>query len=189
MKMREKLLNILVFLCLPTLAICKDFIKPSNPYTYTSVNYSELISENFLLRNGHGEVVNHSALKDKYVIVFFTAKWCGPCKMYGNFIKKFLDKHTDKLRVVMISLDRSDKDLKQYSSYYDNKFYYLDYSHREMSEIWELTAKIKTRKKGSIPVIVMYNEQRELIGFPRTHIQLDILSETREVKKPFNPWN
>ena len=187
--MREHLLKVIVFLSFPYLAFCKDFIKPNNAHTYTPIEYSRLVSEDFQLRNGHGESVDHSLLKDKFVIVFITAKWCGPCKLYGNFIKKYLSKHEDKLSVVMISLDRSENDLKQYSSYYDNKFYYLDYSHREQSEIWKLTAKIKTRNKGSIPVIVMYDQNRKLIGFPRSHIQSDILFETREVKKPFNPWN
>lgn len=189
MKMREKLIIIALCLCFPGLGNCTDHIKPNNPYQYTIVDYSELITEKFILKDGNGEIVPHSRLKGKSVVVFFTAKWCGPCKMYGNFLKKFLEKHSDKMEVVMVSLDRTENDLIKYSSYYENKFYYLDYFHREKSEIWKICAKIKTRKKGSIPVMVMYDENRKLIGFPRDHIKDDILSETRQVKKTFNPWN
>jgi thioredoxin 1 len=49
------------------------------------------------------------------VLVDFHATWCGPCKMMAPELQKFAQKHTGKLRVVKIDIDKNQQAAQQFN--------------------------------------------------------------------------
>ena len=63
------------------------------------------------LKNGfqtaYGKVATNDALKDKTVLLYFTASWCPPCRAFTPKFVKFAEKHKDNVVVVVISRDQT----------------------------------------------------------------------------------
>lgn len=49
------------------------------------------------------------------VLVDFHATWCGPCKMMAPELQKFAQKHTGKLRVVKLDIDKNQQAAQQFN--------------------------------------------------------------------------
>jgi|688.fasta_scaffold1058040_2 thiol-disulfide isomerase/thioredoxin len=47
-------------------------------------------------------------------MLYFSAPWCGPCKMFKPVIKQFAEKHPD-CDVVYIDIDEKPEDGKEYN--------------------------------------------------------------------------
>lgn len=58
-----------------------------------------------------------TALKGKdYVMLYFSAHWCPPCRGFTPTLRAFHNKHRDtkKLEVIFVSSDRTDKEMRDY---------------------------------------------------------------------------
>ncbi|QJW88532.1 thioredoxin [Spirosoma taeanense] len=51
---------------------------------------------------------------DKPVLVDFYADWCGPCKQQAPILKQLTDRVGEKVRVVKVNVDKSQKAAMQY---------------------------------------------------------------------------
>ena len=54
-----------------------------------------------------GSVINHSNEKVGNEILFFTAKWCGPCKMMMPIINKFKVNHSN-LKIIDVDMQKNE---------------------------------------------------------------------------------
>jgi nucleoredoxin len=71
------------------------------------------------LVDAKGDKVETSSLEGKVIGLYFSAEWCGPCKMFTPELVKFRDRNDDKFEVVFVSSDRSAEDQQEYMKDYD----------------------------------------------------------------------
>ena len=51
------------------------------------------------------DIQNITQSKDKINLIYFTASWCGPCKMMKPIIDSFISKNSDKVSITKIDVD------------------------------------------------------------------------------------
>ena len=54
-----------------------------------------------------GKLISVDELKGKYVGLYFSASWCGPCRTFTPKLVKFRDQNEEKFEVVLVGSDRS----------------------------------------------------------------------------------
>jgi nucleoredoxin len=69
--------------------------------------------------DANGDKVETSSLEGKVIGLYFSAEWCGPCKMFTPELVKFRDRNDEKFEVVFVSSDRSAEDQQEYMKDYD----------------------------------------------------------------------
>jgi nucleoredoxin len=69
--------------------------------------------------DANGDKVETSSLAGKVIGLYFSAEWCGPCKMFTPELVKFRDRNDEKFEVVFVSSDRSAEDQQEYMKDYD----------------------------------------------------------------------
>jgi thiol-disulfide isomerase/thioredoxin len=148
-----------------------------------SLDYSEMVPEGSKIFEASGKEIPVSELKGKYVGVFISASWCGPCRYFGRFLKQYAKKYTNNFAVILIGLDKSSEIHDAYMDEYDGAFYTLAYDHRPHREIWNITRKAYGRPKGAIPLFVLFDENREFVGFIRDEIMNDVKGT-----RTYTPW-
>lgn len=60
------------------------------------------------LTDADGNEVKLETLKGKVVGIYFSAAWCGPCRVFSPVLFKYRDKYADDFQVVFVSSDKSD---------------------------------------------------------------------------------
>ena len=71
-----------------------------------------------VLLDSKGNEVSVNILKDKYVGLYFSASWCGPCRSFTPKLIDFKNKHADNFEVVLIGSDGSAKAQQNYMKKY-----------------------------------------------------------------------
>jgi thiol-disulfide isomerase/thioredoxin len=66
------------------------------------------------LRDAEGNKVDVDALKGKATAIYFSASWCGPCKVFSPQLAKFRENYKDQIAVVFVSWDKSAEAQKSY---------------------------------------------------------------------------
>jgi nucleoredoxin len=109
------------------------------------------------LVDAKGNKVETSSLAGKVIGLYFSASWCGPCKMFTPELVKLRDRNDDKFEVVFVSSDRSAEDQKEYMKDYDMEWPAIPHDSplRE-----QLGAKYEIR---GIPSLVIVDDQGNLI--------------------------
>merc|ERR1712038_766279 len=77
-------------------------------------------------------MLNVSSLKDKYLMLYFSAHWCPPCKAFTPVLSKAytqLKKERDDFELVFVSSDRDEESFKDY--FKEMSFCALPYEHRD----------------------------------------------------------
>lgn len=80
-----------------------------------SVEGSPLASASLVTRSGLAAPAN--ALEGKVVAIYFSAHWCGPCRMFTPMLRKFyttLKSKGKELEIVFVSLDNSEASFESY---------------------------------------------------------------------------
>lgn len=109
------------------------------------------------LVDAKGNKVETSSLAGKVIGLYFSASWCGPCKMFTPELVKLRDRNDDKFEVVFVSSDRSAEDQQEYMKDYDMEWPAIPYESplRE-----QLGGKYEIR---GIPSLVIIDDQGNLI--------------------------
>ncbi|MFM8810330.1 MAG: thioredoxin-like domain-containing protein [Chthoniobacterales bacterium] len=109
------------------------------------------------LVDAKGDKVETSSLAGKVIGLYFSASWCGPCKMFTPELVKFRDRNDEKFEVVFVSSDRSAEDQQEYMKDYDMEWPAIPYDSPLRQE---LGAKYEVR---GIPSLVIVDDQGNLI--------------------------
>jgi nucleoredoxin len=71
--------------------------------------------KNYLSKGG--EVSNEEMMKAEVVALYFSAKWCNPCKMFTPILSKFyelVNKDSKQLEIIFVSSDENEEAFKEY---------------------------------------------------------------------------
>ncbi|CAJ1010993.1 putative Redoxin/AhpC/TSA family/Thioredoxin/Thioredoxin-like [Leishmania naiffi] len=94
-------------------------------------------------------------LKDsEYVLIYFSAHWCPPCRAFTPLLKKFYETHhaKKKFEVVFMSMDRSEREMMNYFRESHGDYYCLPYEDaKSMTRVWGDSYKFK-----SIPTLLVF---------------------------------
>jgi|SaaInlV_100m_DNA_2_1039680.scaffolds.fasta_scaffold18119_4 nucleoredoxin len=71
----------------------------------TNLSFTDLVSSKYQLLDTNGTKVSREVLKGKFVGVYFSAQWCGPCRNFTPVLQKFRDANAENFEVVFLSLD------------------------------------------------------------------------------------
>ena len=78
----------------------------------TMFNLQELLGDSLI--NSDGSPVDPATLKDKFVGIYFSAHWCGPCRNFTPKLVEFRNKIPDQFEVVFASADRDEPSMLAY---------------------------------------------------------------------------
>jgi thiol-disulfide isomerase/thioredoxin len=70
------------------------------------------------LLNSEGKEVSSASLTGKYVGLYFSASWCGPCRSFTPELIQFRNHHKDKFEVILVGGDGTAKDQAKYVKKY-----------------------------------------------------------------------
>ncbi|MEM7600889.1 MAG: thioredoxin-like domain-containing protein [Verrucomicrobiota bacterium] len=81
-------------------------------------NAQELVRPSFLpekLEDARGKKMDSRELAGKYIGLYFSASWCGPCKAFTPFLKAFRNDHLDNgFEVVLVNFDKTNTAKRRY---------------------------------------------------------------------------
>ena len=158
MKMR----SFIIFLAL---ALYANFnLEAGEPYK--KIQYTEVIPEGTQILDALGKDINSTVIENKFTIVFLSVSWCGPCKYMGKYLKTYADIHKEYVTVILVGLDKSEKQHWYYVRSYDGSFHTIKYKHKPFKELWGITARSlggRYEKSGGIPVLLCYDNERNFV--------------------------
>jgi nucleoredoxin len=118
-----------------------------------------------LLRKDGSTILATEALKDaEFVLVYFSAHWCPPCREFTPLLKQFYENHHEKKKfeVVFMSLDKSEEEMLDYFREAHGDYYCLQYEDtKAMSWGWGKRYHFKT-----IPTLLVFENStpRKLVA-------------------------
>jgi len=133
---------------------------------YKKIQYTEVIPDSTPILDALGMEVNSTVIENKFTIIFLSASWCGPCKYMGKYLKTYADLHQEYVSVILVGLDKSERQHWYYVRSYDGSLYTLKYKHKTIKELWGITARSlggKYKKSGGIPVLLCYDKERNFV--------------------------
>lgn len=97
------------------------------------------------------------ALKDKTILLYFTASWCPPCRAFTPKLVKFAEKHKDNVVVVVVSRDSQEDAALKYMKKNKAEMFYMIPPGKESNR---LSQKFGIR---GIPSVVAISKNGEVI--------------------------
>jgi nucleoredoxin len=90
------------------------------------------------LRDANGETVSIERLKGKIVGLYFSAHWCPPCRKFTPALVKFYDQlqqQNQPFEIVLVSSDKSEKEMYKYMQETKMKWLALPYGRPEKKSL------------------------------------------------------
>lgn len=109
------------------------------------------------LLNADGEQVTNS-MEGKFVGLYFSASWCGPCRRFTPELVSFRNQNADYFEVVLIGADGSSKAQQNYMKKYKMPWLALENQSREAKDISE---KVKVE---ILPTLVILDAEGNLVS-------------------------
>ena len=143
--------SLLVFLLGATLH-CKD---ENNSEKSIFPRKEILIPEKLL--DASGSFLSSESLDKKYIGLYFSASWCGPCRKFTPKLVEFRNKFSDDFEVILIGGDGSSKAQANYMKKYSMPWYAMQNQSTE--------AKFASRfcEVKSIPYLVILDQDGNII--------------------------
>ena len=94
------------------------------------------------LVNSEGKAHSSDLTKKKYIIFYFSASWCGPCRKFSPQLVDFYKKNkNDNFEVVLVSSDRDEKAMLAYMKKAGMPFPALNFNDRRLDDIKKLAGR------------------------------------------------
>lgn len=150
-KLQPAFTSLLVFLLGATLH-CKD---ENNSEKSIFPRKEMLIPEKLL--DASGSFLSSDSLDQKYIGLYFSASWCGPCRKFTPKLVEFRNKFSDDFEVILIGGDGSSKAQANYMKKYSMPWYAMQNQSTE--------AKFASRfcEVKSIPYLVILDQDGNII--------------------------
>lgn len=150
-KLQPAFTSLLVFLLGATLH-CKD---ENNSEKSIFPRKEMLIPEKLL--DASGSFLSSESLDKKYIGLYFSASWCGPCRKFTPKLVEFRNKFSDDFEVILIGGDGSSKAQANYMKKYSMPWYAMQNQSTE--------AKFASRfcEVKSIPYLVILDQDGNII--------------------------
>ncbi|MDR2980692.1 MAG: redoxin family protein [Puniceicoccales bacterium] len=160
----KKLLFLLSALIIAAIPLQAD--EPSKD-TKTSYHKEVLDSaEKFVIKPKGGKGDVEPLRKKKYLFIYFSASWCGPCKVFTPKLVDFYKKNERNrdFDVLFISLDSDQKAMTAYMK--SEKMPWMGVKHGSKG-----ANEIKTKYAGAgVPHLVLLNEKDEVIAVGQANV-------------------
>ena len=82
-----------------------------------------------------GDKVPAAALEGKFIGLYFSASWCGPCRAFTPSLVKFREAHKSQFEVILVGADGSPKAQANYMKKYKMPWLALTNRSREATQI------------------------------------------------------
>ena len=150
-KLQPAFTSLLVFLLGATLH-CKD---ENNSEKSIFPRKEILIPEKLL--DASGSFLSSESLDKKYIGLYFSASWCGPCRKFTPKLVEFRNKFSDDFEVILIGGDGTSKAQANYMKKYSMPWYAMQNQSTE--------AKFASRfcEVKSIPYLVILDQDGNII--------------------------
>ncbi len=126
----------------------------------SDVNILEGLFGTHLLDPG-GKQIAVSSLKDKKIAIYFSAKWCPPCRAFTPELVKFynkLKKDKKPFELVFVSSDRDEKQMSDYIKSYKMPWLTVSYSSNFRQKLQ------KQFGVSGIPYLVIINSSGKILS-------------------------
>ena len=110
------------------------------------------------LLNIDGESVSSDLLKKKYIGLYFSASWCGPCRKFTPRLIEFRNKFQDGFEVILIGADGSAKAQANYMKKYSMPWLAMKNQSPEAKQASKLSG------VEFIPYLVVINSSGKIIS-------------------------
>lgn len=152
------------FLLLQTVFILLTSNSPSPVIAKDSNSFPEnrIVFPEFFI-DVSGEKVPSAELGKKYVGLYFSASWCGPCRKFTPILIDFRDKFKNEFEVVLISGDGSSKAQANYMKKYSMPWVAMKNKSAEAKHATKLT------EVKSIPHLVVLDNERNILTIDGKH--------------------
>ena len=109
------------------------------------------------LKTSRGTKAKVADLKDKAVLLYFTASWCPPCQKFTPKVVQFLKENKDSVEVVVVSRDRSKKAATGYLKSKKANDFYMVLPGKKSDEL------SKDFGVKGIPMVVVLNKDGKVV--------------------------
>ena len=124
------------------------------------LSLGDFISENSQLLDVRNGKVSREVLKGKFVGVYFSAHWCGPCRSFTPILQKFRDANKENFEVVFLSMD-IDRENRSWKANLAKKREYVKSANMDWYTIdCDYPTSYKSLKKSGqrgIPTLVVFS--------------------------------
>lgn len=88
----------------------------SSDTTTSEPSLEELVGSSLLVEVGKTKPTKSVVAGKKFVLLYFSASWCPPCKAFTPILKEFYNANSKSIEIVFVSSDRKPDEFKAYFS-------------------------------------------------------------------------
>jgi len=104
-----------------------------------------------------GKEVSLESLEGKYVGLYFSASWCGPCRKFTPLLAQWHDKFNDNFEVILIGSDQNEKSHFKYMKKYKMPWYTIPLNGKEAKAL------DRQFQVSAIPTLVLIDPDGKII--------------------------
>ena len=151
----------LLFICVFCFVWAQEETNQDKPGNEGFNAVAELAKETLVLANGKSVKGAAALANKKFIALYFSAHWCGPCRAFTPELVKFRDNCVKKnlpFEVVFVSSDKSKDEMKEYMTGEKMKWLAIPYAS-------PLRGKMSSQfKVGGIPTLILLDGKGNVVS-------------------------